>query len=190
MCCASAQCDVHGTCSAHVPEIVSGLSFCVVCLTKFAMVRVLSPTESMPFASMQLALRENWTSSRQETLILCGRPRHRHSRCLESLYLSKSFLSLSYLALFLVAWVCRIAANDGLGIVTCIVRLPILAECWSCPSFIQLVGGTYPRLSSLSKSCAAYGACVAKLQMHNRRSFRVLQSRMIVRRSMVAATVN
>ena len=62
--------DVHGTCSAHVQEIVSGLSFCVVCLTKFAMVRVLSPTESMPFASMQLPLRENWTSSRQETLIL------------------------------------------------------------------------------------------------------------------------
>ena len=106
-CCHKNILSPHRTCVAPVLSVtytglvqhtfqkfVSGLSFCVVCLTKFPMVCVLSPTESMPFASMQLALRENWTSSRQETLILCGRPRHRHSRCLESLYLSKSFLSL------------------------------------------------------------------------------------------------
>ena len=140
MCCASAQCDVHGTCSAHVPEIVSGLSFCVVCLAKFAMVRVLSPTESMPFASMQLALRENWTSSRQETLVLCGRPRHRHSRCLESLYLSKSFLSLLS------------------GIVLACVGLQNCGERWSwnchgqsACQFLQTIGEA-PVSSSLSEA--------------------------------------
>ena len=63
------------------------------------MVRVPSATESMPlnrrnFASMQLALHENLTSSCPGALKLCSLPKQRHLLCHGSLQQSKKILPL------------------------------------------------------------------------------------------------
>ena len=85
------------------------------------MVLVRSPTEAMlfrrrTFESMQNGFRRTWTSTQHETLCFVGFPDS--ATCCVTRSTNREEYCRCCLVSFFIAWVCSIAANDGLGIVT------------------------------------------------------------------------